>query len=476
MAVSKIWPLYQTLDKAINYICNPEKTQDGTLIETYKCSERFADYEFADIFKNARKVKKPRIAYHCIISFSPKDNITPEQALEVGKEIMDKYTRANHQYVLSVHTDQEHIHVHCIFNSVAYKKFDKFQIKNKDLDRLEKITDRICKAHGLSVIEEKSGEKGMGKYAYEKHKKGLTLKDQLREAIDRSILAASSYDEFLILMQMEEGYEIKQGKYLSFTIDNNGKKYTMRNRGDKYGFDESYSIEGIKDRIFSKNRIPEENKNLSENSLTKSDKTSIKRLINIDENQKAQEHTAYRRKLEMINISTYAGMINFVKKYNLVYVEDFKRTASELEEKYASYTDKIRSVYSELVSLESDVVQFEIYFSNQELHKKYAVTSDKDLKYQLSAANKKYEGALYYFKKNNIKINEVTEEKIKEYHSRIKELHSQLEQLKDEREDVKNDIKQLAILEENNKKILSDEIQTKDSEDYSKIQDSDRNR
>ncbi|MDE7432500.1 MAG: relaxase/mobilization nuclease domain-containing protein, partial [Lachnospiraceae bacterium] len=120
MAVSKVLPLYQTLDKAIKYICNYDKTEDGTLISAYKCTERFADYEFRDVADKARKVKNARIGYHAMVSFSPEDNITPQKALELGKEIFNKYTNGNYQYVLSVHTDQDHIHVHCIFNSVNY--------------------------------------------------------------------------------------------------------------------------------------------------------------------------------------------------------------------------------------------------------------------------------------------------------------------------------------------------------------------
>lgn len=470
MAVSKIWPLYQTLDKAINYICNLEKTEDGTLIATYKCSEKFADYEFEDVYKKARKVKNARIAYHSMISFSPNDNITPEKALEVGKKIMDKYTNGNNQYVLSVHTDKKHIHVHCIFNSVGYKQFNKFHIKDKDLSRLEKITDKVCRANGLSVIEEKSGEKGMGQYAHQQHKKGLNLKDQLRLAIDRSIAAASSYEEFLMLMEMEEGYKIKQGKYLSFTIENNGKDYTMRNRGEKYGFDESYSIDGIKDRIFAKNRIPDR-ENMPESSRKNND-ASVKRLINVSENKKAQEHGAYRKKLELINITTYAGMINFVKKYNLIYDEDFKRVRNELEEKCTSLTDEIKNVYSKLTDLEADVMQFEKYFSNQNLHEKYVSTTDKELKYQLSESNKMYESALYYFKKNNINLNDVTIEKMQKYNSQIKELHLKLETLKEKRESVKGEIKQLAIIEENNKKILGDK-KIQNNEEQKKTQNSD---
>lgn len=185
MAVSKIWPLYQTLDKAVKYICNYEKTADGTLIDTFQCTEKFADYEFNDTAKKARKVKNSRIGYHTIISFSPDDVISPEDALKVGKQIIDKYTGGKHQYVLTVHTDQAHIHVHCIFNSVDYTDFKKLQIKDKDLDRLEKITDRICRENNLSVTEKKSGEKGRKKYEYDKHTAGESWKDKVKSAIDK---------------------------------------------------------------------------------------------------------------------------------------------------------------------------------------------------------------------------------------------------------------------------------------------------
>lgn len=449
MAISKIWPLHQTLDKAINYICNPEKTEDGTLISTYQCSEKFADYEFNDIAKKARKVKNARIAYHAMISFSPEDNITPEKAMEVGKEIIDKYTKGKFQYVLTVHTDREHTHVHCIFNSVGLDDYKKFHIKDKDLNRLEKITDHLCRENNLSVIEKKSGQRG--KYSGNLHRK-------LREAIDRSIQNSSSYEEFLTLMEMEEGYEIKQGKYLSFTVDNNGKKYTMRNRGERFGFDETYSIDGIKDRIFSKSRGLYEKDLASDTETQSNDNSNIRKLIDIGSNEKAKEHKAYRKKLEMLNISTYAGMINFVKKYNLIYADDFIKVKKELEEKSLSYTEEIRNVYSELTDLESDVIQYEKFFMYQQAHEKYLTTQNKDLKFQLSDAYKQYESALYYFKKNGIRISDVTVENMEKQKARIADLRSKLEKFKTERERVKDDIKQMMIIEDNNKKVLGNEL------------------
>ncbi|MCM1125015.1 MAG: relaxase/mobilization nuclease domain-containing protein [Lachnospiraceae bacterium] len=475
MAVSKIWPIYQTLDKAIKYICNYEKTADGTLIDTYECSEKFADYEFQDIAAKARKVKNSRIAYHAIISFSPEDDLTPEKALEAGRQIIEQYTGKKYQYVLCTHTDQKHIHVHCIFNSVNFSDYKKLQIKDKDLDRLEKITDKICRENNLSVIEEKSGVKGRGKYEYNKHQENLSWKDKLRDAIDRNILLSESYEDFIERMQMEEGYQIKQGKYLSFTLDHEGQKRSTRNRS----LGDFYSIESIKDRIEHKEKyiqintpsVPEEgvpisNSEKPEQNLEEPKESSILakegislehkmgRLIDVWKNSKAQTHTAYRKKLNMININTYAGMINFVKKYHLVYAEDFEKILQELEAKNTSITNEIHKAYKELNQLESDVRQIRKFLDNRLAHEQYAASTDPDERYRLSEANKKYESALYYFKKNNLPPKDAAGKNLKHQMRRIEELKRNIEKLKGEGREVGKDMRQLSIIKENNEKVL----------------------
>lgn len=467
MAVSKVFPLYQTLDKAIKYICNYKKTEDGTLISTHKCTERFADYEFKDVADKARKVKNARIGYHAMVSFSPEDNITPQKALELGKEIFNKYTNGNFQYVLSVHTDQDHTHVHCIFNSVNYNDFKKFHIKDKELIRLEKITDKVCKQNNLSVIEKKSGVKGRGKYEYERHKEHNSWKDKLREAIDRSILHADSYDDFLNRMQYEEGYKIKQGKYLSFILEHEGQEKATRNRS----LGDFYSIDSIKYRIENKEKymnpeisqIKDNEISLKENEILSAHK--IKKLIDVGKNEKAHAYAAYRKKLNMVNINTVAGMINFTQKYHLVYADDFEKAKGELESKHSELTEKIKTIYSDLNTYEADAGQFSKYLKNASAHERYSRTQNKDEKYQLSDANKNYEAAMFYFKKNDINPQSVTGENLNLKLKKIHELRKQLERLKAERKDVQSDIKQLAIIQENNEQILGSDFKRRPDKD-----------
>ena len=447
------------------------------MIDTFKCTEKFADYEFNDIAKKARKVKNSRIGYHAMISFSPEDVISPEKALKVGKQIMDQYTGGKHQYVLTVHTDQDHMHVHCIFNSVNNIDFKKLQIKDKDLDRLEEITDQVCRENNLSVIEKKSGEKGRKKYEYDRHTAGESWKDKVRNAIDKNILLSNTYEEFIERMQMEEGYQIKQGKYLSFTLEHEGQKKAVRNRS----LGDFYSIESIKDRIenkekYKKQETPSSAKNTKDSIRFDgpiSYEGKVKKLIDVSKNKKAQEHQAYRKKLNMINISTYAGMINFIKKYHLVYADDFEKAQNGLEQKHSQLTDSIRNVYSQLNILEADMKQYQKYFKNKAAHEQYIATSDKDEKYFLGDANKMYESALYYFKRNHIDISEMTPEKISKQMKKINELKQKLDQLKSERKSVKDDIRQLAIIAENNRSVLGDEFKN-NSDDQKKERTDDR--
>lgn len=156
----------------------------------------------------------------------------------------------------------------------------------------------------------------------------------------------------------------------------------------------------------------------------------------------------------MINIETYAGMMKFVKKYQLFREEDIKKAQEKLDEKNNLLTAEIRKIYSELNLLESDTKQFEKYLTNFEHHKKYISTVDKDEKYNLSEANKKFESALYYFKKNNINPKEVTSKRRKQQLEKMHELQLKLEELKNSRKSVRDDIKQLNTIRNNNQQIF----------------------
>ena len=118
MATTKIVSIRATEAKAIAYIANPEKTNNGKLIYTNGCSNN--PYEASRDFEQIRKLGTGRnqiLSHHFIQSFSPGE-ITPENALQVGIELCREFLGNEYQYYLAVHNDKEHIHLHCIFNNV----------------------------------------------------------------------------------------------------------------------------------------------------------------------------------------------------------------------------------------------------------------------------------------------------------------------------------------------------------------------
>ena len=147
-------------------------------------------------------------------------NLSPEQeANRLGYELVMRFTKENHAFIVSTHEDKKHIHSHIYFNSTALdctKKFKNFWGSSRAVRRL---SDQICIENGLSIVENpKENKTHYGKWLGDK-KKPLN-RDILRQDID-NILAQKpkDFDDFLSLMKAL-GYEIKQGKNLTFKNPN----------------------------------------------------------------------------------------------------------------------------------------------------------------------------------------------------------------------------------------------------------------
>lgn len=247
MAITKIKAIKSTLDKAINYICNPVKTQGKLLVDSFGCVPEFAAQQME---ATAKKNKKGgcRKAYHLMQSFAPEDNITPEKALEIGREFADQVTEGKYEYVIAVHTDKDHLHCHIIFNAVDTEEYKKYRYKGySERDRIRDISDKLCKDNGLSVLPRWTKGKGR-KSKKQQYQKSWSQK--MREAIDRTVLTAKTFEDFITAMEMEEGFTFKNGKRIGFIAEAEGqKKYTRCDTAGDY-----YTEDMIRDRIANKEK------------------------------------------------------------------------------------------------------------------------------------------------------------------------------------------------------------------------------
>lgn len=260
MAYTRIHGIKATLNRVMDYIENPQKTEGQLLISGYNVDPYTAALEYRMTAALGRELKGDytktgganNLAYHMIQSFSPDDLISPEKAHDLGKKWADDILEGKYEYVISTHIDKGHIHNHIVFNSVSffdYKKFNNYKVAK----HLREVSDRICEENRLSIIAEPQKKKSMSHYEWEQVKKGNSWKVQVRESIDAAILKCRNFSEFKDELR-KYGIEILEGKYLTFhkigVESKNGRAAKIR--GKTIG--EDYTKESILKRLSGKKR------------------------------------------------------------------------------------------------------------------------------------------------------------------------------------------------------------------------------
>ena len=231
------------LKSRTDYAQNPDKTEQGQLVSSYKCSPLTVDEEFMLSKRQyelvtGRRQKNDVIAYQIRQSFKPGE-ITAEEANKVGYELAMRFTKGKYAFLVATHTDREHIHNHIIYNSTALdcsRKFRDFLLSGLAVQRL---SDLICLEHSLSVIEIKPYRERQKRVLYPPKESN---RDQLCGVID-SILAdkPGSYEEFLKKLE-QQGYEVKRGKFTSIKGARQKRFIRFRTLGAGYSEEELKAV------------------------------------------------------------------------------------------------------------------------------------------------------------------------------------------------------------------------------------------
>jgi len=212
MAITKIHPIKSTLNLAIKYITNENKTDEKILVSTLNCHEETAYIQFQNT-RNFYETKGTVLARHLIQSFLP-DELTPELAHEIWKELCNKLLKDNYEYVLTTNIDRGHIHNNIIFNNVSFKTGKCNQSNKRTYHNIRNISDELCKENNFIVIDEfyekykKLRAKGQSYKQYLENNKGTSWKSKLQFDIDSVINKVNNWNAFLEIMKAK-GYEIK---------------------------------------------------------------------------------------------------------------------------------------------------------------------------------------------------------------------------------------------------------------------------
>jgi hypothetical protein len=215
MAVTKILARKGGLKNAIAYVMNGDKTEEQLLVATHFCTQASA-YEDMTATKQRHGKTDGVQCYHLIQSFQPGE-ITPELALEVAQEFVQAHL-SDYETVIGVHVDKHHIHAHILFNSVNWRTGEKYHSNARTYyTQIRAISDRLCREHGLSVIEEPRG-KSMSYVEWLRQSKGQpTYRSMLEADLKIAMEDANDIGHFYMLME-HMGYEIKHGNRLGFRL------------------------------------------------------------------------------------------------------------------------------------------------------------------------------------------------------------------------------------------------------------------
>ena len=218
-----LWHTVAGIGIVLNYAMRGEKTQGGSEVVHHisgiNCNPMFAKDEFLAT-KDLYKKRDGVMFYHYIQSFAENDNLTPEEAHEIGLEFAEKAWHG-FEVVVATHTDTHCIHNHFVLNSVNAETGYKYRTNQTHLDELRNISDEFCLAHGLSIIEPSEDKKisGLGNREYQSAKKGQSWKFRLRSTI-RSAMEKCGTKEAFINYMKAAGYEVRwndQYKNIKYT-------------------------------------------------------------------------------------------------------------------------------------------------------------------------------------------------------------------------------------------------------------------
>lgn len=432
MAVTKIKAIRGTLSKAIAYILNPEKTDEKLLVSSYGCASETAAREFEWTRKIAeQKGMNPVriIARHVIQSFEIGE-VTPELAHEIGKQFADEILGGKYEYVLTTHIDKDHVHNHLIFNAVDFVDYHAYKSYKRIYYDMREVSDRLCKENGLSVIPP-SQNKGMSYKEYTEAKRGTSWKQKLKQTIDRLVITAKDYDDFLRLMQ-EAGYEIKPGKYISFRAEGQDRFTRSKTIG------ENYTEERIKERIAG--RTPRRNRR---QTVPK----GISLIGDIQERISLIDSKGYEYKAKLTILKEAARTLNYLTENNLLQYADLEKKVEDVHSSYDRTGKELKGVEARLREVQPLIKNISNYQRLKPVYDAFQKAKDKP------GFKAKHEAELVIFEAARSTLLAMQgDEKLpslKTLQAQQQRLLEEQQRLYDERAKLKKEVKQIETIKSN---------------------------
>lgn len=350
MAITKIHPIKSTLKQALAYVIKADKTEDGTLVSSFACAPETADIEFSFTLSHCIE-KGNNLAFHLIQSFKPGET-DPNTAHRIGESLAIALLKGKHEYVLGTHVDKGHIHNHLIFCAANFEDYRKFVSNRKSYYYIRKLSDRLCKEAGLSVIDP-GDDRGK---TYKEHmslRLGESWKEKLKALIITFSKTSKTYEEFLLKMHIS-GYEINDENRLMFRPI--GEKHFIYASSLGYRF----SDQKIRSMI-----------NKSETSMYMC-RRKKRTLIDLKKSNNSIKPYGFAQSLELKNLKKLADTLMYIAENRIFSYEHLVSKHLEIEKELELCRKSIRDIevkISQLSAIKKQIRNIEkAIFPNNEKH------------------------------------------------------------------------------------------------------------
>ena len=364
MAVTRIIPIrgskgqsvIRSLTERTDYVKNPEKTENGSLVYAYGCTPQLVAAEFA-LSKRQYALRTGRkapgvIAYHIRQSFKPGE-ITPEEANLVGRELAERFLKGKHAYIVCTHVDRKHIHSHIIFNSTTLDGMAKFRGFLGSGRALGRLSDLICLEHNLSVI---ANPRRYTHPTYDKwlgDKKQPSHRDLLRAVIDDALARKPKTFEELLRLVRESGYGVSENRGITFYKDGQkGIKLHTLGAG--------YSEAELRDVIDGK---------ATHNPRGKREHARL--LIDIEAKLAAGKGGGYAQWAKVFNVKQMAKTLLYLQEQGIKSREELSVRADAASEKLSALNESIKAIDARIAEVNELRGQIIVYAKTRDVFAEY---------------------------------------------------------------------------------------------------------
>ena len=284
---------------------------------------------------------------------------TPEEAHKIGQELAEKILGGKYEYVLTTHVDKGHLHNHLIFNAVSFVDYKKYHSNKQSYHFIRRTSDRICAAHGLSVVEP-GEDRGKSYKEYTAEKQGTSYKAKLKAAVDLLIPQVKDFEELLSRLEAA-GYEVKRGKYISCRAAGQERFTRLKTLGAAYA--EAAIEERIKGVYAAKLR-----------TLPRDD-GRIRLIADIESRIKAGQS---EQGAKISYLKQAAKTVNFLTENKIEYYADLESKVADLTTAYEQAGQGIKEAEKRLTDLSLLIKHSATYRQLKPLYEQYRKSSDKE--------------------------------------------------------------------------------------------------